>query len=107
MAVTFVLLMVLAQAALAVTARNAATAAVAAAARQAAVATADPDAVEARLLAALRATVPGAGPDIHTSVVPGAVTVTAAASFRWSPPGPVLVPIDFSVEATYPRDVPP
>jgi len=106
LAVAFLLLVILAQVAVALAARNAATAAVAATARRAAL----PDAVvvheEARLLADIRRTVPGAT-DVEVTVHIGERTALAEAHFRWHPPGPALVPLSFRVRSRPVRSIPP
>ena len=106
MAIAFLLLTVLVQAATAMAARSAADAAVAAAARRASLPGADLRA-EARLLRAqIAAVVPGAG-DVRTRVSLDAGAAVAAAHFQWVPPGPTLRPFRITSRAEVPRVLPP
>lgn len=106
MAIVFLLLTVLIQAATAMTARSAADAAVAAAARRASLPGADL-AAEARVLRArIVALVPGAR-EVRAAVTANSRDAVAIAGFAWIPPGPTLRPFRIEVRAEVPRVVPP
>lgn len=102
MAVTFLLLLVLVQVATAMTARSAADAATASVARSASLPDADLDTEAATLEAAIAAIVPGAY-DVVVDVRLTNDTAVATASFRWTPPGPVLSALTIRVRADVPR----
>lgn len=106
MAVLFLLLIVLAQGAFFLVARSSASAAAGAAARRAALPEADAQAEAERLSADVVATVPGAS-DVVASVAIEAPTVEASVSFRWTPPGPDLVPVVVTVSSHTPQVIPP
>jgi len=106
LAVAFLLLVVMAQAAVGIAARHAASAAVAATARRAALPGAIAGHEEARLLADIHRTVPGAI-DVEVTVHIGEQTALAEARFRWHPPGPALVPLSFRVRSRPVRSIPP
>lgn len=102
-AIVFILFTVLAQLSVALLAHQAAEAAVASAARQASL---RPGFSEDQLLADLRATVPGAG-RIEAGLVDDGRLSRAWARFEFVPPGPMLRPFEFSVEAEVPIVVAP
>jgi len=102
MAITFLLLLVLVQVATAMTARSAADAAVASAARQASLPGVDMERTRANLARAIEAMVPGAD-DIDVDLRRTRHASTASASFRWTPPGPVLSTVRISVRSEVPR----
>ena len=106
MAATFLLLTVMVQVATAMTARSAADAAVAAATRRAALPEADLPLEEGRLEETIVALIPGAT-DVAVRLQLRARAVVGLASFRWIPPGPVLVPITISLRAEVPLAVAP
>ena len=106
MAVTFLLLTLLAQAAFLVVARETASAAAEAAARAAARVGASTADQEATLLERISASVPGAV-DPRAEVRADEDWVVASVTFRWRPPGPDLLPVEVTVEATSPMVVPP
>ncbi len=106
LAVAFLLLTLIAQAGLAVVARNAAEGAVAAAARRAARPGSDLGSVAAQLRSTLAATVPGVT-EPRSDVGRDGAAAWATASFRWSPPGPAWLPIRISVAAETPVLAPP
>ncbi len=106
LAVAFLLLTLLAQAGLAVVARNAAEGAVAAAARRAARPGSDLGDVQGQLRATLAATVPGVA-EPRSDVRRDRTTARASASFRWNPPGPAWLPIRIAVAAETPILAPP
>lgn len=101
MAATFLLLTVLVQTATAMTARSAADAAVSAATRRSALPGADIAAEASRLQQTLEAIVPGAGL-VTVDIRVRSRSVVGIASIRWSPPGPVLVPITITLRAEVP-----
>ncbi len=106
MAVVFLLLVVIVQAAFLVVARGVSQSAVDAAARRAARPAADLEVVAERLTAELASVVPGAhGVDVRVQAGAGGVDVGAA--IDWAPPGPDLVPVVIRVEATALLGVPP
>lgn len=106
MGLCFVLLIVVAQAAFLLVARQTAGAAVDAAARAAARSGASADDQEAELLARLIEAVPGAvDPSVAISIETD--TAIAQASFRWRPPGPDMVTIELTVLGSAPRVAPP
>jgi len=102
MAATFLLLTLLVQLATAMTARSAADAAVVATARRVSLPGAHLDRAEADLARVIQAIVPGAG-DVEVSVRVTNHKAIAVASFRWTPPGPVLAPLTISVRSDIPR----
>jgi Na+-transporting methylmalonyl-CoA/oxaloacetate decarboxylase gamma subunit len=106
MGVVFLMLMVLVQVSLAMSARSAADAAVSAAARRAALPGADPNTEATRLTAEIGSVVPGAT-DVVGEVEIDTHRSRAAASFTWVPPGPVLVPIAIRTTAEVLRATPP
>ncbi len=106
LAVAFLLLTLLAQAGLAVVARNAAEGAVAAAARRAARPGSDLGDVQAQLRATLAATVPGVT-ETQSNVHRDRTRARATASFRWTPPGPAWLPLRIAVAAETPMLAPP
>ncbi|HLE39511.1 MAG TPA: hypothetical protein VJA44_07645 [Acidimicrobiia bacterium] len=101
MAATFLLLTVLVQTATAMTARSAADAAVSAATRRSALPAADIAAEASRLRETLDAIVPGAD-SVTVDIRVRPRSVVGFASIRWSPPGPVLVPITITLRAEVP-----
>ena len=106
MAVVFLLLVVLTQGAFFLVARSSASAAAGAAARRAAMPGADSTAEADRLATDVRATVPGAS-EVRAAVRLDAGTIEASVSFRWTPPGPDLVPVSVTVSSRTPQVVPP
>jgi hypothetical protein len=106
MAATFLLLLVMVQAAMAMTARSAADAVVASTARRASLPGVELSVEEARLEAAVAAVVPGAD-DVTAEVRLTRAKAIATASFRWTPPGPVLARLTISVRADVPRVIEP
>jgi hypothetical protein len=102
MAATFLLLLLLVQVATAMTARSTADAVVASIARRASLPDADLTAEEAALEEAIAAVVPGAD-HLKIDVRLTGATAIAAASFRWTPPGPVLSRITIRLRAEVPR----
>ncbi|OFW64038.1 MAG: hypothetical protein A2135_11505 [Actinobacteria bacterium RBG_16_67_15] len=106
MAATFLLLTVMVQVATAMTARSATDAAVAAATRRAALPETDLALEEARLKETITAIVPGATA-VTVDIQLRAEAVVGLVHIEWTPPGPVLVPIDISVTAEVPLAVAP
>lgn len=106
MAATFILLLLLVQVAMAMTARSAADAVVASAARRAALPGVDLSAETVRLEEAVAGVVPGADAVLAEVRVTGAAAV-ATASFRWTPPGPVLTRLTIVLRAEIPRVIEP
>ena len=102
MAATFFLLLVLVQVSTAMTARSAADAAVAAAAREASLPGANLGRAATDLSRVIEGVVPGAG-DIEVGLRVTNHRAIAVASFRWTPPGPVLTPLTISVRSDVPR----
>jgi hypothetical protein len=101
MAATFLLLTVLVQASLALTARSAADAAVAGATRRASLPGADLVTETQRLEETIAAIVPGAK-SITADLSRQARSVVGVAHIRWVPPGPVLATITIAVRAEVP-----
>lgn len=106
MAVLFLLLVVLAQAAFLLVARDTSQTAVSAAARRGGRPGADLGAEAGRLAAELRAALPGAV-GVAASMRQVDDTVVAEAEFGWRAPGPNLFPITIRVSADAPVVVPP
>jgi hypothetical protein len=106
MAATFLLLLVLVQVAMAITARSAADAVVASTARRAALPGIDLAAEAARLEDAVAAVVPGADEVLAEVRLSGSAAV-ATASFRWTPPGPALTSLTIALRAEVPRVIEP
>jgi len=102
-AIVFILFTVLAQLSVAFLAHQAAEAAVASAARDASL---QAGLSEERLIADLRATVPGAQ-SIEAGLVVDERLARAWARFEFNPPGPILRPLEFAVEAEVPVVVAP
>jgi hypothetical protein len=106
MAATFLMLIVLVQVSLAMSARSAADAAVAASARRAALAGADLIGEAEALAAEITALIPGAR-RVEVTVDATPTRAVATARFRWLPPGPVLTPFSIRASAEVPIAVPP
>lgn len=106
MAVLFLLLIVLAQGAFFLVARSSASAAAGAAARRAALPEANAQVEANRLTTDVLATVPGAR-DVVARVSIEEETIEATVSFRWTPPGPDLMPVVVKVSSHAPQVVPP
>jgi hypothetical protein len=106
MASVFLLLTVLVQMSLAMSARSIADSAVAASARRAAVEAVDPASEAESLLAEVASAVPGAI-DVVADVAVDARRAIAEARFTWVPPGPVLIPISIGARAEVQRATPP
>ena len=106
LAVAFLLLGLLVQGTVAVTARHAAETAVAAAARRAARPGADLAGEAAALTVVLDETVPG-GSDFDVDVARSGQEVVATTRFAWTPPGPGFGPIEMKVSAAALHVVPP
>ena len=104
--VVFFLIAIVAQVAFAVVARDTAQSEVEAAARRAGRPGADLIAERLRLADELSRVVPGAT-DVAASLESDGGSVTARAAIEWSPPGPDLIPITLSAEATSLMVVPP
>jgi hypothetical protein len=106
LAVAFLLLVLLLQVTVAVTARHAAETAVAATARRAARPGADLAAAAAALTVTLKETVPG-GSDFTVDIARTDKEVVATSRFAWVPPGPGFGPIAMEVTASALRVIPP
>ncbi len=106
MAATFLLLTVLVQVSLAMTARSAADAAVAAATRRAALPGADLIAETRRLRDSLEALVPGVV-EVAADLTVSDERVVGHATLQWSPPGPMFTPITITVRTEIARAFPP
>jgi hypothetical protein len=106
MTATFLLLLVLVQVAAAMTARSAADAAVASAARAASLPDSDVARAEGTLATAIGAMVPGAD-EVDVDVRVTNDRSIATASFRWTPPGPILADLTISVRSDVPRVLEP
>jgi hypothetical protein len=104
--IVFLLIAIVAQVAFVVVARDTAQTAVAAAARRASRPGADLTAERARLAEELSRVVPGAA-GVDAGMESDGEAITARATIRWSPPGPDLIPITLSAEATSLVVVPP
>ncbi|HUG75480.1 MAG TPA: hypothetical protein VMM81_07415 [Acidimicrobiia bacterium] len=106
MASVFLLLTLLVQMSLAMSARSIADSAVAASARRVAVEDVDPAKEAASLLAEVASAVPGAI-DVVADVTVDARRAVAEARFTWVPPGPILVPFSIGTRAEVQRATPP
>ena len=106
MGVFFLLIAVIVQLGVLVIARSAVSASMEAAARRAAVPDSDVDAEESRLDTEIRAVVPGIE-IVATSIERSPQDVTVRATFEWTPPGPDLIPIQFTLERSHASVVPP
>jgi hypothetical protein len=106
MGVFFLLIAVIVQLGFLVIARSAVSASMEAAARRAAVPDSDVFAEESRLGAEIRVVVPGIE-ILGTSIVRSTQDVTVRATFEWTPPGPDLIPIQFTLERSHATVVPP
>lgn len=106
MAAVFIMLTVLVQVSLGLSAKSAADIAVSAAARRVSLADAGPGATADALGAELAALIPGAQA-MAIDLTVDAQRAVARARFRWMPPGPVLVPVWITTTAEVPRAVPP
>lgn len=106
MAATFLLLTVLAQVAVAMTARSVADAAVAATTRRASLPGADLMGEADRLQHALELMVPGAT-DVTVQIRMRERSVVGRAWVLWAPPGPMVTPITISLRAEVPLADPP
>ncbi|MEX2323361.1 MAG: hypothetical protein WEA29_06275 [Acidimicrobiia bacterium] len=106
MAAVFLLLTLLVQMSLAMSARSIADSAVAASARRAAVEDVDPAREAASLLAEVASAVPGAI-DVVADVTVDARRAVAEARFTWVPPGPILIPFSIATRAEVQRATPP
>jgi fructose-specific component phosphotransferase system IIB-like protein len=106
MASVFVLLTLLVQMSIGMSARSIADSAVAASARRAALENVDPTREAESLLAEVASAVPGAI-DVVADVIVDARRAIAQARFTWVPPGPILVPLKIGARAEVPRATPP
>jgi hypothetical protein len=106
MGVFFLLIAVVAQLGFLVIARSAVSASMEAAARRVAVPRSDTAAEEARLVDEVLAVVPGIEV-LDTSIERSDQDVTVRATFGWTPPGPDLVPIAFTLDRSHAVVVPP
>ncbi|MEN8238196.1 MAG: hypothetical protein ABFR53_03225 [Actinomycetota bacterium] len=106
MGVFFLLIAVVVQLGFLVIARSAVSASMEAAARRAALPNSDVSAEESRLGTEIRAVVPGIE-ILDTDIARSAQDVTIRATFKWTPPGPDLVPVQFTLERSHANVVPP
>lgn len=106
MGVFFVLIAVIVQLGFLVIARSAVSASMEATARRAALPDSDVHAEESRLDTEISSVVPGIG-ILDTSIERSTQDVTVRASFEWTPPGPDLIPIQFTIERSHANVVPP
>ena len=102
----FLLLTLIVQLGFLVVARNVAATSVEAALRKAVSADLGEGMVEEGIERDVRAIVPGAT-DVLADVVIDSTAVVALVRFRWTPPGPDLVPVTMSIERSIVRVVPP
>jgi hypothetical protein len=106
MGVFFLLIAVIVQLGFLVIARSAVSASMEAAARRAALPDSDVLSEESRLGTEIRAVVPGIE-ILGTSIERSTQEVTVRATFQWTPPGPDLIPIQFTLERSHASVVPP
>jgi hypothetical protein len=106
MGVFFLLIAVIVQLGFLVIARSAVAASMEAAARRAALPDSSVPDEEARLGSEILAVVPGIDV-LDTSIERSERNVTVRASFEWTPPGPDLIPIQFTLERSHASVVPP
>ena len=106
MGVFFLLIAVVVQLGFLVIARSAVSASMEAAARRAAVPESDTSDERARLRTEIQAVVPGIK-IVDTSIKRSLEDVTVRATFEWTPPGPNLIPIQFTLERSHASVVPP
>lgn len=106
MAATFILLTVLVQLSVAMTARSAADAAVAAATRRISLPGADLAMEEARLITLLTGVVPGVQ-GITAELELDILTARGRIRFQWVPPGPMFGPFTIEVDAEVPIAIAP
>lgn len=102
----FVLLVLIVQISFLILARSAAATSLEAALRRAVVAELDFDAVQSGLERDVLAVVPGAE-DVSVDVTGDEMSVEAAVTFRWVPPGPDLMPVTVSIKRSVARVVSP
>jgi hypothetical protein len=106
MAASFLMLTLLVQVSLAMSARSAADAAVVASAHRAALPGIDLAAEAEALEAEIAALIPGAR-QVEVAVTATSTVASATARVKWAPPGPVLTPFWIRATAEVPRAVPP
>lgn len=106
MGVFFLLIATIVQLGFLVIARSAVSASMEAAARRAALPNSDIPAEESRLNTEIQAVVPGIE-IVDTSIEQMTQEVTVRATFEWTPPGPDLIPIQFTIERSHASVVPP
>jgi Flp pilus assembly protein TadG len=106
MGVFFLLIAVVVQLGFLVIARSAVSASMEAAARRAAIPESDVPAERARLGKEIQTVVPGIK-IVDTSIKRSFEDVTVRATFEWTPPGPDLIPIQFTLERAHANVVPP
>ena len=106
MGVFFLLIAVIVQLGFLVIARSAVSASMEAAARRAALPDSDDFSEESRLGTEISAVVPGIE-ILGTSIERSTQEVTVRATFQWTPPGPDLIPIQFTLERSHATVVPP
>jgi len=106
MGVFFLLIAVIVQLGFLVIARSAVSASMEAAARRASVPDSDASAEQSRLGAEIKAVVPGIE-IVNTDIERTPEDVTVRATFEWTPPGPDLIPIQFTLERSHAMVVPP
>jgi Flp pilus assembly protein TadG len=106
MGVFFLLIAVVVQLGFLVIARSAVSASMEAAARRAAVPESDASEERARLRTEIQTVVPGIK-IVDTIIKRSLEDVTVRATFEWTPPGPNLIPIQFTLERSHASVVPP
>jgi Flp pilus assembly protein TadG len=106
MGVFFLLVAVIVQLGFLVIARSAVSASMEATARRAAVPDSDVAAEKSRLGVEIKTVVPGIE-ILGTSIERSDQDVTVRATFAWTPPGPDLIPVQFTLERSHARVVPP
>lgn len=106
MGVFFLLIAVVVQLGFLVIARSAISASMEASARRASLPDAVAAAEEGRLAAEIRAVVPGIEL-ISADVERSAEEATVTATFDWTPPGPDLIPVRFTLVRAHASVVPP
>ena len=106
MGVFFLLIAVVVQLGFLVIARSAVSVSMEAAARRGALPNSDIPAEESRLGAEIRSVVPGIE-IVATSIERSTQDVTVRATFTWTPPGPDLIPVQFTLERSHALVVPP
>ncbi len=106
MSVFFVLVVLIVQLGFLVVARTTVAASLEATARRSGVQASDPDAILGRLENEVESIAPGIEA-LETGLVSDGEIVRVSMTVRWTPPGPILIPVRFTMTREHAAVVPP